>query len=125
MWRHTASVDYAIKILICLANEKRALSSSLLANHVETSPRYVLYICKKLKDAGIVLAFYGTNGGFALRKDPRNICIYDVATAMGQHIEYSPVKRIDSKFDKLLYFYSKQTAQLLIELKSTSIADLC
>lgn len=58
MWRHTASVDYAIKILICLANEKRALSSSLLANHVETSPRYVLYICKKLKDAGIVLTIF-------------------------------------------------------------------
>lgn len=127
MWRYTTSVDYAIKILICLAKEKRSLSSSTLANFVATSPRYVLYICKKLKDAGMILAVYGINGGFLLQKEPSDINLYDILVAMGQNLEnmeYSLEKGEHHYFKKLSIFHREQKKLFLSNIKSTSLANL-
>lgn len=124
MWRYTASVDYAIKILICLAKEKKSLSSTMLAKQISTSPRYVLHICRRLKDAGIVAVVYGIHGGFTLQIEPSNISIYDVASAIGLDMEFRHDIEIDSYFDKLADFHDKQTATLLSKLRFTSIADL-
>ena len=37
-----SSTDYAIRIIVCLAKEKRAVSSSKLGEMVGVSPRYLL-----------------------------------------------------------------------------------
>ena len=46
------SMDYAIRMLICLAKASGAVSSSQLARTIGVSPRYLLQIGARLRDAG-------------------------------------------------------------------------
>ena len=43
------TTDYALRILICLGQENRTLSSSKIANNMRISQRYLLSIAKKSK----------------------------------------------------------------------------
>lgn len=124
MWRHTESVDYAIKILICLAKRGGILSSALLSSHIGTSPRYTLHICSKLKDAGLITVMHGTNGGFMLKKAPEDISLLEVTLAAGQNIEFRFVERTSHIFTKLYEFHEKQVSALLSKFGGTTIADL-
>ncbi|HIS73122.1 MAG TPA: Rrf2 family transcriptional regulator [Candidatus Scatomorpha pullicola] len=55
MYIINASVNYAAKCMIVLAQSKHPVSSAKLAEDVGTSQRYVLHICSRLKDSGINL----------------------------------------------------------------------
>ena len=46
-----SSTDYAIRMLICLAKASGAVSSSQLARTIGVSPRYLLQIGARLRDA--------------------------------------------------------------------------
>ena len=62
------STDYAIRMLICLSRASGAVSSSKLGRTIGVSPRYLLQIGAKLREAGMIETTYGPNGGLVLVK---------------------------------------------------------
>lgn len=62
------STDYAIRIVCYLAAQERMVSTSELSRKLNVSANYVPKIAKKLKNAKIVTACEGTNGGYMLAK---------------------------------------------------------
>ena len=80
--RINKSTDYAIKILLYLANRDGQVSSSELSKQLSISKRYLLQIAAKLRDAGIVCVFKGTDGGYKLIKEIDDISLYLVFNLM-------------------------------------------
>ena len=69
------STDYAIRIVCYLAAQERMVSTSELSRKLNVSANYVPKIAKKLKNAKIVTACEGINGGYMLAKQPENISL--------------------------------------------------
>ena len=76
------STDYAIRIVCYLAAQERMVSTSELSRKLNVSTNYVPAIAKKLKDAKIVTACEGTNGGYMLAKQPENISLMEIISCV-------------------------------------------
>ena len=76
------STDYAIQIIIHLAKCGRIVSSKRLAKAIKISPRYLLQINAKLRDAGLIVVTHGSNGGAKLAKCSSEISLYDIIVLM-------------------------------------------
>ena len=76
------STDYAIRIVCYLAAQERMVSTSELSRKLNVSANYVPKIAKKLKDAKIVTACEGTNGGYMLAKQPENISLMEIISCV-------------------------------------------
>ena len=77
-----ASTDYAIRMLICLSRASGVVSSSKLAKAIGVSPRYLLQIGARLREAGFVHVGHGPAGGYQLSRPPAKISLMDVIMAM-------------------------------------------
>ena len=78
------STDYALRMLICLSRASGAVSSSKLARAIGVSPRYLLQIGARLRDAGFVHVGHGPAGGYQLSRPPAKISLMDVIMAMNR-----------------------------------------
>ena len=76
------STDYSIRIVCYLAAQERMVSTSELSRKLNVSANYVPKIAKKLKDAKIVNACEGINGGYMLAKQPENISLMDIISCV-------------------------------------------
>ena len=76
------SIDYAIRIVCYLAAQERMVSTSELSRKLNVSANYVPKIAKKLKNAKIVTACEGTNGGYMLAKQPENISLMEIISCV-------------------------------------------
>lgn len=76
------STDYAIRIVCYLAAQERMISTSELSRKLNVSANYVPKIAKKLKNAKIVTACEGTNGGYMLAKQPENISLMEIISCV-------------------------------------------
>ena len=76
------STDYAIRIVCYLAAQERMVSTSELSRKLNISANYVPKIAKKLKNAKIVTACEGTNGGYMLAKQPENISLMEIISCV-------------------------------------------
>ena len=64
----TSSTDYAIRIVCYLVAQRQMISTSELSQELSVPSSYIPKITKKLKQAGIIKACEGTNGGYMLAK---------------------------------------------------------
>lgn len=76
------SIDYAIRIVCYLAAQERMVSTSELSRKLNVSANYVPKIAKKLKNAKIVTACEGINGGYMLAKQPENISLMEIISCV-------------------------------------------
>ena len=76
------STDYAIRLLICLAETPVPVPSSKLAVEVGVSQLYLLQIGAKLREAGFIKTAHGPTGGYVLTRCPEEISLYDIITVM-------------------------------------------
>ncbi len=82
------TTDYAVRTLLYLAkNNGRMVSSAEIAGAMHISRKYLMKVCSIMRDAGIVLASPGTDGGYSLAKLPEEIRLYDVVRAMETTIQ--------------------------------------
>lgn len=89
------STDYAIRVLLYLAKTSKIVSSSKLSSAIGVSSRYLLQIGAKLRDANLITTTYGSAGGYALTKPPRDISLFDIIVVMEGKIRTG--KRSDSE----------------------------
>ena len=76
------STDYSIRIVCYLAAQERMVSTSELSRKLNVSANYVPKIAKKLKNAKIVTACEGINGGYMLAKQPENISLMEIISCV-------------------------------------------
>ena len=78
----TSTTDYAIRIVCYLAAQRQMISTSELSQELSVPSSYIPKITKKLKQAGIIKAYEGTNGGYMLAKQPENISLMDIISCV-------------------------------------------
>ncbi|MBP1561283.1 MAG: Rrf2 family transcriptional regulator [Oscillospiraceae bacterium] len=74
----TLEADYAVRIVGCLAHSKCRLDAKTIAAQTSVTLRFALKILRKLVANGIVKSFKGTQGGYELAKEPKEISLKDV-----------------------------------------------
>ena len=80
------STDYALRIVCYLAAQERMVSTSELSQKLNISANYIPKIAKKLKNAKIITACEGTNGGYMLAKQPENISLMEIISCVEETI---------------------------------------
>jgi len=80
--RINTTTDYAMRIILYLAQQSRVVPSSEMANMMSISQRYLLSIAKKLNKHGYIDVDFGANGGFSISKAPDKISMYDIIVLM-------------------------------------------
>ena len=68
--------------MVCLARDRRIVTSTVLSEALSVSQRYSLQIAGKLRDGGLIAAHPGMNGGYSLIKMAAEISAYDVIKLM-------------------------------------------
>ncbi len=77
----TRESDYAMRVVRALIGETRLSVSDICEREAITAP-FAYKILKKLQNAGIVKGYRGVHGGYALKKDPAELTLYDIYTAI-------------------------------------------
>lgn len=103
---------YAVMILTLLP-ERAVLPGDAISEQLKTSPSYSQKLLRKLVSENLITSVPGAKGGFKLRKQPEEICVYDIYLAIeGQQSLYSP----SGIFDDLLDLEEEQCDCLLVTL---------
>ena len=77
----TRESDYAMRVVRALIGETRLSVSDICEREAITAP-FAYKILKKLQNAGIVKGYRGVHGAYALKKDPAELTLYDIYTAI-------------------------------------------
>lgn len=80
----TQESDYALRVVIYFSTlePKSKVSANIIAENQNIPLRFLLKLLQKLKKADIVESFMGVNGGYALKKSPKDISLKDVIEAV-------------------------------------------
>lgn len=84
---YSSSVEYGLHCLLYLAEPSRTLKASSLdlAELQGISPSYVAKLFTQLKNAGLVTAVEGVQGGYRLARRPEDITVLNVVEALEGH----------------------------------------
>lgn len=78
----TRASEYAILSLIVLSKTSSPIDSETLSNQLSISKSFLAKILQALAKNGILKSFKGVNGGFSLLKEPKNITMLDIMSAV-------------------------------------------
>ena len=78
----TLEADYAVRIVGCLAQEKRRMDVKAISDVTCVTLRFSLKILRKLVASGIVKSYKGVQGGYELARKPSEISLKDVIEAV-------------------------------------------
>lgn len=78
----TLESDYAVRIVGCLAKEKKRLEAKNISDMTCVTLRFSLKILRKLVVSGIVRSYKGVQGGYEIARDPSEISLKDVIEAV-------------------------------------------
>ena len=77
------TTDYAIRVLVYLAERKGTVcSASEMSERLHVTRKYLIRISTKLRDAGFLVTYPGNVGGYSLGKPAEEIRLYDVVLLM-------------------------------------------
>ena len=84
MLQFTKEVDYGLQLVITLAKGGRndLLSLRTFSKDSDISFLFLQRIAKKLKEAGIIEATKGSQGGYTLKKNPAKISLKEIVRAL-------------------------------------------
>lgn len=78
----TLEADYAVRIVGCLAQEKRRMDAKAISDVTCVTLRFSLKILRKLVASGIVRSYKGVQGGYELARELSEISLKDVIEAV-------------------------------------------
>jgi len=104
MIRFSRREDYAIVIIGTLAEafKKRLVPLSEIAKEYKISSLFLRNLAYELRDAGVIKAVEGRNGGYYLAKDPNEIRMGEILSIFSkkQHLICCPAN-IDHNFKRI------------------------
>ena len=74
----TLESDYAIRIVSCLAEEKKRMDARSISEKTNVTLRFALKILRKLVAGNIIKSYKGTHGGYELARPLNEISLKDV-----------------------------------------------
>lgn len=77
-----ASVEYGMRAVLYLAEKGSICSSREVADEMSIPRDYLIQLAQLLRNAGIVHARSGKNGGYSLAKDASEISMLDIFNAL-------------------------------------------
>lgn len=132
--RLNTSTDYAVLIMLYLAEKKKTISSAELAENISVSKRYLIQIADKLRDGGLIRVSMGSTGGYSLVKKLDEVSIYDIIVVMEGPMEILKCTEKSVKNYSVLYetYYDLENhisgylkALTLDALLSKTSSELC
>ena len=78
----TLESDYAVRITAELCKENAKIDAKTLAMRTDVTLRFALKILRKLVSAGIVKSYKGTQGGYTIAMEPKDINLRMVIEAI-------------------------------------------
>lgn len=79
-----ASTDYALRAVLYLAMEGTVVSSKKISEDIAVPRDYLIQLSQLLRNAGIIEARAGKNGGYVLAKDPSEISFLEIIQAIDE-----------------------------------------
>ena len=113
----TSTTDYAIRIVCYLAAQSQMISTSELSQELNVPSSYIPKITKKLKQAGIIKACEGIQGGYQIAKQPENISLRDVISCTESTMAISRCLEKEGDCSKN-YIACRKVHQILLDLQN-------
>lgn len=83
----TLEADYAIRIAVYLARVNRRVDAGTIAENTGVTLRFALKILRNLVSHGITKSYKGTQGGYELACDPKEITLKQLLEAVeGEYV---------------------------------------
>ncbi|WP_165171081.1 Rrf2 family transcriptional regulator [Adlercreutzia sp. ZJ242] len=92
-----ASTDYGLRAVLYLAAQGGTCSSRDIAQDMSIPRDYLIQLAQLLRNAGIIEARPGKNGGYRLAKDPSEITLLQVIEALDEDAKDSTRMRRDQR----------------------------
>ena len=83
-----ASVDYGVRAIMYLAVKGTTCSSREISEEMSVPRDYLIQLALRLRNAGLIQARPGKNGGYVLAKDPSKITIGAVLDAFDSDLKH-------------------------------------
>ena len=124
-----ASVDYGIRTMLYLAAKGSTCSSREISEEMAVPRDYLIQLALRLRNAGLIKARPGKNGGYVLAKKPADITIADIMNAFDNDLKHSrqnvkKSKRANEQTLTILEIHEVIMGSLDNYLDSISIQDL-
>ena len=90
-----ASVDYGVRAVMYLAVKGSTCSSREISEEMSVPRDYLIQLALRLRNAGIIKARPGKNGGYVLAKNPSQITIGQILDAFDNDLKHvrQPMKK--------------------------------
>ena len=90
-----ASVDYGVRAIMYLAAKGETCSSREISEEMSVPRDYLIQLALRLRNAGLIKARPGKNGGYVLAKDPSEITVGDILDAFDNDLKHvrQPMKK--------------------------------
>ena len=96
-----ASVEYGMRAVLYLAEKGSICSSREVADEMSIPRDYLIQLAQLLRNAGIIHARPGKNGGYSLAKDASDISMLDIFNALQNDRPRSERKEAEDASDLL------------------------
>lgn len=96
-----ASVEYGMRAVLYLAEKGSICSSREVADEMSIPRDYLIQLAQLLRNAGIIHARPGKNGGYSLAKDASEISMLDIFNALQNDRLRSERKEAENASDLL------------------------
>ena len=84
--KRNSRFSLALHTLGHMAADDRVRTSTSIAEHAGTNPVVVRRVLGKLREAELVTSEKGPSGGWSLARDPKDITLADIYTALGERL---------------------------------------
>ena len=124
-----ASIDYGIRAVAYIAAKGSVCSSREIAESMAIPRDYLIQLALRLRNAGIIKAKPGKNGGYALAKEPSEIAIGQIIAAFDTEADrtsqpMSQIRKADSTVHAACEMHGIITGSLEAFLSSVSVQDV-
>ena len=124
-----ASVDYGARAIVYLAINGGTCSSREISEKMSVPRDYLIQLALRLRNAGLIKARPGKNGGYVLAKKPQDISISMIMNAFDSDLKHSrqdlkKPKRANDQTIAIMKVHSAIMSSLDCFLDSISIQDL-
>jgi Rrf2 family protein len=122
------TTSYAIKTILFLARNPGIVTSKEICQAMNIPHSYEPKITRSLLGAGLIQRFRGVKGGFQLKKNPKDITLYDIIEIMEpenfKNTCMNECKQLQNDIKFINKFYNGLQENITFYLKSISIEGI-
>lgn len=124
-----ASVDYGVRAIMYLAVKGTTCSSREISEEMSVPRDYLIQLALRLRNAGLIKARPGKNGGYVLAKAPKDITVGQILDAFDNDLKHvrQPMKKgrkVSDSAAAVREMHGMVTSSLDMFLSAITVQDL-